>query len=90
VLQPLMEHFRLRISRSPNLSVFLVDLVSDGDSVYSTANFPRNYACRACHAVVCCSDGREDNLALFEWKCLHFYSVAPCSHDSFVCHALFS
>jgi len=53
VLQPLMEEFRLKISRSPDLSVFLVDLLSDGDSAYSIANFvtPCSRDSFVCHAL---------------------------------------
>ena len=54
MLQPLMEEFRLRIFRSPDLSVFLVDLLSDGDSAYSIANFVWNFGmlCVSCSRVL--------------------------------------
>jgi len=36
--KPLMDEIRLQIFGSPDLSVFLIDLVSAGDSVYSREN----------------------------------------------------
>ena len=37
-VQPLTEEIRLKIFESPDLSVFLIDLLSHGDSVYSREN----------------------------------------------------
>jgi len=36
---PLTEEIRSEKFGSPDLSVFLIDLLSDGDSVYSRENF---------------------------------------------------
>ena len=72
-MNPLTEEIRFKIFGSRDLSVFLIDLLSDGDSVYTRENLYENVRTPMkshVHDLFCSRNYFKSNL-LRLWKCVY-------------------